>query len=115
MRLQNRRAFTLVELLVVIAIIGTLVGLLLPAVNMAREAGRRNTCANNIKQLNTALQAYMEQNKKFPPSSMWETAKDIETANSPKLKANWVIQLLPYLDSQPLADLFDHTSSKPTG
>lgn len=109
MRLQNRRAFTLVELLVVIAIIGTLVGLLLPAVNMAREAGRRNTCANNVRQLNTALQAYMEQNRRFPASSMWETASDIETANSPKVKANWVIQLLPYLDSQPLADLFDHT------
>lgn len=110
MRLQNRGAFTLVELLVVIAIIGTLVGLLLPAVNMAREAGRRTTCVNNMKQLNLALQSFLEQNKRFPASSMWERPEHIEEPNSTHLKANWVIQLLPHLDSQPLSDLFDHTS-----
>ena len=63
---HERRGFTLVELLVVIAIIGTLVALLLPAVQSARETARGNTCRNNMKQLMTALANMDSTLKKLP-------------------------------------------------
>jgi prepilin-type N-terminal cleavage/methylation domain-containing protein/prepilin-type processing-associated H-X9-DG protein len=64
---EHSKAFTLVELLVVIAIIGALVALLLPAVQSAREAGRRSSCLNNLKQLSLAAQQYQTAAGRFPP------------------------------------------------
>ena len=103
-----RCAFTLVELLVVIAIIGVLVAMLLPAVQAAREAGRRVQCMNNLKQLGLAVLRDESSNGIFPNSSTWD-AGSIQTQNQNKFRANWVITVLPMLEQQGLYNQFDLT------
>ena len=91
----RRHGFTLVELLVVIAIIGILIALLLPAVQSAREAARRSSCKNNLKQIGLALHNYLSSNRSFPPSFCLRPGTVLSGNNG-----SWSIhgRLLPYLE-----------------
>ncbi len=93
------RAFTLVELLVVIAIIGVMVGLLLPAVQAARESARRNSCANNLKQVSLAVHNFESTYKKLPLG--------YTDPAGPFPYQNWVPYLLPFLEEGHRLDSYD--------
>lgn len=107
----TRAAFTLVELLVVIAIIGTLVALLLPAVQSAREAGRRTQCVNNLKQMGVAFQSHASSQKLLPMGGMYSWAGDTNPElqqglwyrpgsmpSMENLPVGWPFQILPYIE-----------------
>lgn len=95
---MHRKGFTLVELLVVIAIIGILAGLLLPAVQQAREAARRMTCANNVRQLSLAILNYESGYRVLPPG--WDTHGTL-----------WTAAILPQIEQGDLYStlIFDET------
>jgi prepilin-type N-terminal cleavage/methylation domain-containing protein/prepilin-type processing-associated H-X9-DG protein len=95
-RQSKQRGFTLIELLVVIAIIAILIALLLPAVQSAREAARRISCTNNMRQLVLSMHNYHDQHRAFPFS---------QTTVGPT--HNWAAFLLPYIEQQNLANTYD--------
>lgn len=111
---RKKSGFTLVELLVVIAIIGVLVALLLPAVQAAREAARRMSCGNNVKQLVLAMHTYHDQHKSYPLGHQYIGDFDGNVRNNRGGSGfGWGFALLPFLEQQPLADKFN--ASKPIG
>lgn len=97
------RGFTLVELLVVMAIIGVLTGLLLPAVQAARESARRTQCQNNLKQIGLGLLQYHDEHRAFPVGCV-EWRPWLNTTNR---QLAWSAYLLPYLEQKPLFDSLD--------
>lgn len=98
---RKSSGFTLIELLVVIAIIGILVGLLLPAVQAAREAARRMQCSNNLKQLGLAMHNYESTYQRIP--SRQEGSGTIPSRGL-RLRMSGFAALLPYMEQQPLYD-----------
>lgn len=99
-RSVKRRAFTLIELLVVIAIIAILIALLLPAVQQAREAARRSTCKNNLKQLGLAMHNYHSTYRTLPGNEVGCIIRN----NARKCWEGWsgLAMLLPFMDQAPL-------------
>jgi prepilin-type N-terminal cleavage/methylation domain-containing protein/prepilin-type processing-associated H-X9-DG protein len=130
-RSAGHRGFTLVELLVVISIIGVLVGLLLPAIQAARAAGRRTQCQNNIRNVAMGILAYANLYGKFPPAGVITDDPNKQNPGNPPIQVprnqgivswhdpkctpdsievpmyNWVVEILPFIDQQ---DLFNSWS-----
>ena len=103
-RPPNTAGFTLIELLLVVAIIGTLVALLLPAVQAVREAGRRASCVNNLKQIELAISNYESAHKIFPPGAIWgrwDPPKEM------RFRGSLLTYILPYIEQAALYDAFD--------
>jgi len=100
---KNRGGFTLVELLVVIAIIGTLVGLLLPAVQQAREAARRSSCTNQTKQLALACLNYESTRKRLPSSNDRDNNSE---------GWSWIVMILPFLEESNMYNGLSGTTNR---
>ncbi|MCH8922483.1 MAG: DUF1559 domain-containing protein [Planctomycetes bacterium] len=95
-----RRAFTLIELLVVVAILGTLLALVLPAIQAARGSARRMQCSSRLRQIGTALGGYHDDHGEFPPGSH----------RHGRIQLAWNVYLLPYLEQGSLHDQIDFDS-----
>jgi prepilin-type N-terminal cleavage/methylation domain-containing protein len=105
----SRSAFSLVELLVVIAIIGVLVGLLLPAVQSAREAARRSQCGSNLRQLGLALHSCLDARRRFPAGYLADTAspaRDPDTFDAAP-GTGWGLAIAPFIEEAATATAYD--------
>lgn len=106
--LRRRRGFTLVELLVVIAIIGVLVALLLPAVQAAREAARRTSCANKIRQLGIAVHNFHDTMNKLPPGASATVLPNPNPSGGTATirGTSWIVYTLPFFEQAALYNMY---------
>jgi len=119
-----RRGFTLVELLVVISIIAVLIGMLLPAVQAARESARRARCSNNLKQLALGVLEYENANSAFPAAAKvtekdtcvgcfdpWGEAKMTSFAAGTKQGTSWILEVLPFIEESGIANTWNRNTN----
>jgi prepilin-type processing-associated H-X9-DG protein/prepilin-type N-terminal cleavage/methylation domain-containing protein len=97
--------FTLVELLTVVGIIAVLMGLLLPAVQSARERARNVQCANNLMQIGLAIGNYASTHRTLPPGTVNETGPALNLSTGYQM--SWTVQVLPFLEYKPLYNAFN--------
>ncbi len=102
---MRHNGFTLIEVLVVIAIIGVLVALLLPAVEMAREASRRSACANNLRQQAVAVKLHVDTHQTFPTGGWKDYLGDPDAGYGPKQPGGWIYNILSYIEEGNLRQL----------
>ncbi len=105
-RAAASRGFTLVELMVVVAIIGLLMAMLLPAVQLARESGRRGACINNLRQVGLAIHMYHDAHEAFPPGGI-----SPGPCCSVESYTCWTIQLLPFIEQKDLYNQYDQNQT----
>ena len=107
MRIHSRPAFTLIELLVVIAIIGILIGLLMPAIQSAREAANRIQCQNNLKQMALSVSHYHDSRKILPPARFARRPGEPAVYSCAYDQPSWFVHILPFLEQANLYEDFD--------
>ena len=111
---QSRSAFTLVELLVVIAIIGILVGMLFPAIQAVREAARRTSCSNKMRQIGLSVANYESALSRFPVNQVGPGVSN-GSGGFTRGYYSWLVPLLPFVEQQNVYDSFDLTINNGDG
>src|SRR5688572_30298811 len=107
---RRKIGFTLIELLVVISIVGVLLSILLPAIQAAREAARRTSCTNNLRQLGVAIESHHVVRKHFPMGSVVRPdLKSNQLFAADGVFANGFTEMLPYLEETALSVQYDRT------
>lgn len=106
---NNRRGFTLIEILVVIAIMGTMVSLLLPAVQNARESARTLQCKNNLRQIALATEMFHEQHNAYPPARYQPRPGDFPLYDCGGVQTTWLVRILPFLEQGTLEERWSYS------
>jgi prepilin-type N-terminal cleavage/methylation domain-containing protein len=108
-----RPGFTVVEVLVVVAIVAALIGLLLPAIHIARESARRSSCCNNLRQLGLAAKTHVDSQGIFPTGgwgAMW--VGDPDLGYGPRQPGGWIYNILPYIEHANLRQIGSRLAEK---